>query len=205
MGAAQAPGVAQFFTDFATPVLAAHGFSRKGRTYRHRADGGDLAVVEFQASSGSTPQRYLCYINLAVVTAAWLDWITQGKPPAEPGSAYGLYRTRLLRPGTGDDLWSIDSPDTARQRGQELAEVLPARLSELVRLLDRDEFRHRVRSDPALSARQSELVMEIALLVDDGPSRALDDALARMPRAGSGAAFVDWARRRAVAATATAT
>jgi hypothetical protein len=67
----------------------------------------------------------------------------------------------------------------------------------MVSLLDRKEFLRRVRADPPIALPQSPVVMEVIMLVDDGPSAELEDALARMSLKGAGSAFVDWARQRA--------
>lgn len=202
MGKAQAPGVALFYRQYATPILVDHGFAASGRTYRRVADNGDTAVVNFQSSSGSHPGAYLFYVNLAVVPVPWLDWITKGAADPEtfrPTSEYGLFKARIRPAGRWDETWMIDSPEAAHERGRELTAVLPARLDELVGLLDRDEFLRRVRHGPKLETAQSPRVMQIVLLVDRGLTDELEKLLHQMANGPGDAAprFVEWARKRA--------
>src|SRR5262245_38311098 len=111
MATSRTPGVTEFFREYADPILDAHGFTKKGRTYRRRADNGDTAVVEFQASSGSFPAEYLFYINLAVVPVPWLEWFAhrlQWSSFVEASASHGLYEDRLRVNGF-QDRWSIGS------------------------------------------------------------------------------------------------
>jgi hypothetical protein len=196
---AQAPGTAMFYRQYVTPLLAEHGFVGRGRTFRRRAGNGDTAVVNFQTSSSASPASYLFYVNLALVVTPWLDWKDGGAvdPTAfEPTHVQGLFSVRVRQLRGWSDRWSFDSIDTAHECGQELTEALGPRLEELVSLLDRSEFLRRIRQGPQLQVGQSPKVMEVVLLVDDGLTEDLTRLLDEIAE-GPGAAFADWARKRA--------
>jgi hypothetical protein len=195
MATSRTPGVSEFFREYADPILAAHRFTKKGRTYRRGTDNGDTAVVEFQASPGASPESYVFFINLAVVPVPWLRWLERRAPhpeSVEVKASHGLYDDRL-RADDALGRWVIDSVESGHARGRQLAELLPARLDEMASLLDRREFLRRLREGPKLP--RSDTAVEIILLLDDGPLEELEPLLVQMENgAGSGPRFAAWAR-----------
>ncbi len=195
MAASRTPGVSVFFRDYADPILRAQGFTKKGRTYRRRGGNGDIAFVNFQASSGAHPEAYVFYVNLAVAPLPWIAWLRRQWGDAEtfePTAGYGLYADRL-RSNRFWETWTIDSDEAGHSVGRRLAEMLPPRLEELVSLLDRREFLRRVREGPELP--RSGIDVEIIMLLDDGPLEQLEPLLDDMEESrGAGPEFAEWAR-----------
>ena len=195
MATSRTPGASLFFRDYADPILAKFRFIKKGRTYRRRSDTGDTALVNFQSSSGSNPESYEFYVNLAVAPVLWAEWLT--KAPVDPATfvptdAEGLYWDRLGS-GTFLSTWTIQSVETGHACGRRLAETLPTRLDDLVSMLDRGEFLRRVRDGER--HMRSSLAAEIILQLEQGSFDELERLLAMMDeRPGTGSVFAEWAR-----------
>ncbi len=164
-----------------------------------------------------------CYINLAVAPAPWIDWSyarSSGAMPKSIGQHLGLFRRRM-HPQSGVTLqngyWEFSKPRHATRIVKDMAERLRADGWPLLdRLLDRDALLAELRAE-ALAQNDApwfigrHAMAEAILICDDGPSDALDDALARhrsmsTPRTMAHTERLEaWVRARAAAAEAGAT
>jgi len=205
--------------DILGPAARSHGFKGASRTWRRTTPLGDWAIVNLQSSTSSTASAIRCVLNTSVAPEPWLRWTREqmgtSMPKAIPESM-GLYRQRLHPSGTPDGpdrWWQIDSP----RRVDRAVDDMRAQLEEhgwpvLTGLLERDAMVDRVRRGQ-LGFWRKELVprffavAEALLLMDAGPSAALDEQLA-IARATSTAAqaestdrFEEWVRLQAESAT----
>lgn len=204
--------------EFVTPVMKAAGFRKSGKTYRLGPARGDQALVNFQSTLMDFGSTTAFYVNVAVVSRARFEFHNLDTPAGidrEPTVAWGLLRDRLWppsdveirRPETSpfrSEIWGFgnDDEDRARRCGQQLAaELGETWLPWLTRMLDRPTLRQFLR-DPASEVPTMTLTgpwADAFLLLDDGPSPALDQALAEMKTAGLEVAdeFLPWATERA--------
>ncbi|HWG97856.1 MAG TPA: DUF4304 domain-containing protein [Pilimelia sp.] len=201
--------------DHITPVLTAAGYRRRGREYTRRAPHGDVAIVHLQTSAGSVGDQVDFYVNLGAVPASYADWLGElfGAPLARPGHEHGLWRDRLRPPPEladepgpyGSDRWRLRGAAGVAACGAGLAAALTATaLPLLADLLDRDRFLalHR---DPGRPLGTGVVTFpEIFLLVDAGPSAALDAELAKLDAADpaedpTAPRLAAWARARLAA------
>lgn len=196
----------QLLKDHVTPVLIAHGFAKAGRIYRAEAATGDLAYVAFKR--WETGDHMDVVVNLSVLPTTQWAWLCHDQP-----------KTATRKPGPGDGLWQGHVPPPAPYAADEwttelwrvtdldqVGAVLARTLAEdtvpmLLRMLDRAEFLRMIQA-PDTTLKPGLGHGEVMLLVDEGPSAALDQALAwyeaRDPEEWPAAhELAHWARQRA--------
>lgn len=128
------------------PALRRHGFKGSGKTWRRRNELGDLAIVNVQSATSSTPVQVRCAINLAMAPFHGLRGLGTcctrkcPKTPARPGACTGIGSMQPIPRGNGK---CGGHPDTRRcgrcsfGMVQKLeVEGLPARLP----LFERDKL-----------------------------------------------------------------
>jgi len=173
-----------------SPVARENGFKGSAPNWRQVTPLGDWAIINIESSSRNTPERCRCVVNISVAPEPWLRRqgarLPHGLPKAIPESL-GLSRDRLHPDGTPagvDGWWEITDSTSA----QAVADDIVGQLSRggwatLDRLLNRSEILAQVRTgDLGFMQREHFLVFfamaEALLLMDDGPSQALEDQLA---------------------------
>ena len=205
--------------DVLGPSARSHGFKGTSPTWRRATPSGDWAVVNLQSSRSSSASSVRCVLNTAVAPEPWLRWtrvqMGTAMPKAIPESM-GLYKQRLgpsNTPGGNEGWWQVDS----RRRVSQAVDDMRAQLERqgwpvLNRLLERDAILDQVRQGNLGFWRKANVpgyfaTAEALLLMDAGPSPALDEQLA-LVRATSSATqaesadhFVRWVRRQAELAT----
>lgn len=171
------------------PNARRHGYKGSAPTWLQSNAVGDWAVVNVQSSSWSSSEALRCVINIAVAPERWLRWQRFRLGPAMPKSiaeSLGLYRDRLHPTGTPVDLdgwWEItdhvSATDAVTDMVRRLEESGWALLDSLLagdRMLDRVR-----RGDLGFAKgehfREHFAAAEALLLMDQGPSEALDACL----------------------------
>ena len=206
--------------DVLAPAARLQGYKGSSPTWRKSNTSGDVAVVNVQSSSGSTSNELRCVVNVAVVPEPWLRWERErlgAGMPKSIGESFGLYRDRLHPSGTpagADGWWEVGaSAQAATEAVSDMVTQLELRgWDELDRMLTRDGMLAKVRAGDLGFARRQYFALlfaraEALLLMDDGPSEALDELLASALEGASPAQresamrFEDWVRRQAAAAT----
>ncbi|MEV4416520.1 DUF4304 domain-containing protein [Catellatospora sp. NPDC049609] len=184
-------------TDFLAPVLAEEGFTRAGRTFRRRADNGDVLVVGVQRSSGSTGTEAVFYINVALAPLPWMRWMRETADPSklrDPRCNEGTVSSRVRSPRSGDDAWIVRADD-ARESGQSAAAATRELVRRYLPLLDRSEFLHRLETEQELPGFCPDVAMRAILYLDAGrieqARHEIDDICAYQPDS----TFVVWARQ----------
>ena len=177
--------------DLLGPVARSHGYKGSAPTWRKSSAAGDWAVVNVQSSSWSTSQSLRCVVNLAFAPEPWLRWerehLAAGMPKSVTASL-GLYRERLHPEGTPegtDGWWELHDVDSARaaaadmivqldRDGWPVLESMFTREAMLGRVHDGDlGFIKMKRGDFGVLFACAEAL----LLMDDGPSDALESRL----------------------------
>lgn len=167
----------------------ARRFKGTAPTWRKSNSSGDWAVVNVQSSSFSTSERLRCVVNLAVAPEPWLRWQREQLGPGMPKlvtESLGLYRQRLHPTGTPertDGWWEICSVESAVAAVNDMVDQLEL---DGWPILDRmllsggmlDQVRH---GDLGHMKRPNFRVFfaraEALLLMDEGPSEALEESL----------------------------
>ena len=175
--------------DLLGPAARSHGFKGSAPTWRKASDAGDWAVVNVQSSSWSTSESLSCVVNLAFAPEPWLRWMRRdlgsGAPKSVPESL-GLYRERLHPEGTpagSDGWWDVSDDESAHvavadmnvqldSAGWPVLEEMFAREAMMIRLREGDLGMMKRSNFGVFFARA-----EALLLMDDGPSEALESAL----------------------------
>ena len=201
------------------PAARSHGFKGTSPTWRRTTPSGDWATVNLQSSGSSSASSVRCVLNTSVAPEPCLRWtrvqMGTAMPKAIPESM-GLYQQRLSPPSTPDGTdgwWQVDSPRRVGRAVEEMRAQLERQgWPVLGRLLERDVMLDEVRRGDLGYWRKENVpgyfaTAEALLLMDAGPSPALDEQLA-LVRATSTAAqaestdrFVQWVRHQAEAAT----
>jgi hypothetical protein len=192
-----------------TPMLAASGFAKRGRTYSLAAPNGDLAIVDFQSWRLHVGAVGF-FVNLAIVPTVMVEWLRRNEsgPPEKINDAQGFWRDRLLvseeyEPAGEfgrEQLWEFKEIDSGDACGAILARVLERGvLSTLTWLVDRSNLLAAVRdplTDPTLiKVRPRERAL-IVLLVDEGPSDELETLLRQVEQKDPDDIVATWARQR---------
>ena len=147
------------------------------------------AVVNVQSSSWSTSESLTCVVNLAFAPEPWLRWMRRhldsGAPKAVPESL-GLYRERLHPEGTPegtDGWWEVSDDESAHLAVADMnVQLGRAGWPVLNMLFARESMTARLRvGDLGMMKRSNVGVFfaraEALMLMDDGPSEALESAL----------------------------
>ena len=205
--------------DVLGPAARSHGFKGTSPTWRRVTPSGDWAIVNLQSSQSSNASSVRCVLNTSVAPEPCLRWTREQMGTAMPKAipeSMGLYKQRLFPSDTPDGVerwWQVDSPRRVGQAVEDMRAQLERQgWPVLSHLLDRDALLDQVRRGQ-LGFWRKDLVpgffatAEALLLMDAGPSRALDEQLA-LVRATSTAAqvesadrFVRWVRQQAESAT----
>jgi hypothetical protein len=171
------------------PEARSHGYKGSAPTWRKSSAAEDWAVVNIQSSPWSTAQSLRCVINLAFAPEPWLRWEREYLAAAMPRSvteSLGLYRHRLHPEGTPegvDGWWEVGAADSARaavadmnrqldRGGWPVLESMFTRQAMLARVRGGDLGKLKRPSYDVIFARA-----EALLLMDDGPSDALESQL----------------------------
>ena len=175
--------------DLLGPSARSHGYKGSAPTWRKSSAPGDWAVVNVQSSSWSTSESLRCVVNLAFAPEPWLRWERETLGPGMPKSVteyLGLYRERLHPDGTPegtDGWWEVSDPGSAHRAvadmnlqlergGWPVLDSMLSREAMMARLHDGD-LGYMKRSDSGVYFARAEAL----LLMDDGPSEALESRL----------------------------
>ena len=175
--------------DHLGPAARRHGYKGSPPNWRKSSTSGDWAVVNVQSSSFSSAEHLRCVVNLAFAPEPWLRWQGERLGTAMPKSvseSLGLYRERLHPDGTpegSDGWWDVSDDESARlavedmtaqlkRAGWPLLESMFSREAIMCRLHDGDLGMMKRSSFGVFFARA-----EALLLMDDGPSDALESQL----------------------------
>lgn len=177
--------------DVLSPAARERGYRGSAPTWRKGTAAGDWAVVNVQSSKGSTSEGLACVVNLAFAPEPWLRWLRESLGAGWPKSiveSLGLYRQRLgpsgapeARPGW----WRVTDEASARTAVEDMVLQLDrAGWPVLEQMFSRDAMVARLADgDLGMSKRASQERFfhraEALLAMVDGPSDALDAALAR--------------------------
>lgn len=201
--------------DLVGPAARSHGYRGSAPTWRKSSNANDWAVVNVQSSSWSTSETLRCVINLAFAPEPWLRWEREKLGAGMPKSvteSLGLYRERLHPEGTPegtDGWWEVSNDETARlavadmnvqleRAGWPVLEAMFSRESMLTRLRAGDLGMMKRFNFGVFFARA-----EALMLMDDGPSEALESSLSYaldhvMPNQRDNAERFDaWVRQQA--------
>lgn len=176
--------------DVFAPAARLHGYKGSAPTWRKSNGAGDWVVVNVQSSSWNTSENVRCVINISAAPEPWLRWRRHQpgqRVPKAISETFGLYRQRLHPTGTpdgSDGWWEVTDDASARdtvtdmvtQLNQEGWAVLDTLLSRegMLDHIRRGDLGH-IKGDhyDVFFARA-----EALLLMDDGPSDALENCLA---------------------------
>ncbi len=202
--------------DVVGPEARAHGYKGAAPTWRKTNDSGDWAVVNIQSSSWSTSDQVRCVVNLAVAPEPWLRWERENLGAAMPKAiteSLGLYRVRLHPSGTPegtDGWWNLDA--TARSALAAATDMITqldlSGWHALDRMMMSGGMLEQVRRGNLGDMKRENFGVyfaraEALLLMDNGPSTALDERLSFalenvIPRQGETAQrFDEWVRAQA--------
>ena len=184
--------LAEVLKKYVTPTLAPLGYRKVGNTYRLTAENGDQALINFQVSSGSVGDDVIFFINVAVVPRTQIDLNNSiFQRSTQPTTAAGILSDRLWPPADveydnnsqfDDQRWQFSDADGADRVGKHLVEILSGDVHPvLAPLLDRRTFLaylHQPDENKPFKAENSAR-NTVMLLLDEGRSPELDDALAK--------------------------
>ena len=175
--------------DLLGPAVRKRGYKGSAPTWRKSSISGDWAVVNIQSSSWSTSERLRCVVNLAFAPEPWLRWTREHLGAGMPKSmteSFGLYRERLHPEGTPEGIdgwWKVSDEASAlvavadmniqwERSGWPILDGMFSREAMLTRLRDGDLGMMKRSHSDVYFARA-----EALLLMDAGPSQALDSQL----------------------------
>lgn len=175
--------------DVLGPAARSHGYKGLAPTWRKASIAQDWAVVNVQSSSWSTSETLRCVVNLAFAPEPWLRWEHEklgARMPKSVTESLGLYRERLHPEGTPegtDGWWEVSDNQSARlavadmkvqleRAGWPILEPMFSRESMLARLRAGDLGMMKRSNFGVFFARA-----EALMLMDDGPSDALESSL----------------------------
>ena len=199
------------------PVARTHGYQGSSPTWRKSSPAGDWAVVNVQSSAFSSADHLRCVVNLAFAPEPWLRWRAEdvgARMPKRVTEYLGLYRSRLHPAGTpsgADGWWEVRDSDSATAAVADMIAQLDREgWPTLGRMFSREALMARLREgalgwmkrpyQPVLFARA-----EALLLMDAGPSDALEERLIEARNVGEDARehaerFEAWVRAEAAKA-----
>ena len=198
-----------FLRDHVRAPLKDKGFSKKGRDFRLVGPAGDVAVVNFFSRRlGYGDVEFI--LDAGIILLPHIDWLEsvlggEGGSGASVGSVESaLWWTRLKSPYTYvpspvvpyTDTWVFDLDDS--DRVSFFLGELNSLVDRLRVLVDRQNLISMVR-DPATEVQQLRSSREHALaflLVDEGPSRELDEILRVLESKDPSDDVASWVRAR---------
>ncbi|WP_133854084.1 hypothetical protein [Labedaea rhizosphaerae] len=168
-----------FLRDCVRVLLKEVGFSKRGRDFRLVATNGDLAAINFLSwRLGEREAEF--YVDAGVSPLPWIEWREHVDAVQDETSASALWWTRLRSPHNHLGLWQFNLDES--ERIEELVTKLTSLAEKLRSLTDRRLLLNLVR-DPATriqELRRSRAESVALLLVDEGPSPELAEALRAM-------------------------
>jgi hypothetical protein len=187
----------ELLKDTVRPMLSTFGFRREGLSFRRMSALGDEALIEFQRSSGSTPDEYIFYVNVGVIFGPWRAYLVSLRPDRTPtrfssGGAAPVTRIRLPQ---GGDRWPLTRADLPSGRlVRDLTDGLLDHVTELNALLDRDALSRRLAAGDFPRGHYDRRALLAALLAARGPSDDLEALLRGFQNTQAARTFVAWAR-----------
>jgi hypothetical protein len=188
-GATAQTALATALREVLVPAARANGYKGSAPNWRKSNASGDWAVVNVQSSSWSTSAHLRCVINLAVAPEPWLRWERERlgeRMPKQVVERLGLFRHRLHPTGTPegtDGWWEVEDTDSAQAAVVDMASQLERNgWPDLDRMLAPTGMLDRIHTgDLGFMKRENFGGMfdraEALLLMDEGPSDALDSRL----------------------------
>jgi len=168
-----------------------HGYRGSVPTWRKANAAGDWLIVNVQSSSFSTSESLRCVINISAAPEPWLRWQRHRlgtKMPKSVTESLGLFRDRVHPTGTParvDGWWEVTDESSAGDAATDMS----VRMEEvgwapLDAMLTRAGMLEKIRAgDLGLMKREDFdaffACAEALLLMDAGPSEALELCLAR--------------------------
>lgn len=191
-----------FLRDHVRPLLKEKGFSKKGRDFRLVAPNGDMALVNFLAWRMDYCEVEFI-VDVGILVSSHVEWQKEMLDSEESSIANALWWTRLRSPFAyretqflPTDTWVLNFDDEERISFF-LAEL--ASLADRLRaMIDRHHLISVVR-DPATEIQQLRPSREHALallLVDEGTSRELEEALRALESQNPADDVASWIRAR---------
>lgn len=203
-------------TQWVTPVLKPLGFRKTRRTYRYRDERGNQSYLHVQGSMGSTAEQYQFFLEIGIAPRALMDFqrYAFGDRASDPAPGMDGWTRRVHAPEPVEygsphsgivvsELWTVDADDSEQQQlcGRLLSRAAQQWGPKLVHLTDpltllahlesAEEDDH---SEPSLIGAV-DAPRDIYLLIDEGPSPTLDQAIATAADSPAGQ-VAEWARIR---------
>jgi hypothetical protein len=187
------------FREYINPYFRGRGFTRQGRVYRRTNDGGDMAVVQFQASSGSTADSYRFYVNIAVIPKPWQDFldfdaVQHSAQPRPPDGSRGMY-WRRVQGSPERDIWAIDDLSSMPAVWRRLEGPLSADVSQAIALLDHEALLAYAEHGGRDVQVRPELLRAF-LLVDSANAATVERVIEDLEQSPKRADEVAWLRSR---------
>lgn len=194
--------------DHVRAPLKEKGYTRKGHNFRLTAPTGDIALIHFH-SFPMGRHDVECYIEAAVLSVPYHDWLNHRLGRNDPMSTGGVIwsdrvQSPFVEPGSSlanSPFWELNL--SYHEQIAELLRRVTAVADRLRHLLDRRNLLALAR-DPATRPQGLRPSREFAvgfLLVDDGPSPELEDALRELEEQHPADDLVAWLRTRQAART----
>lgn len=175
--------------DLLVPTARAHGYRGSAPTWRRSNEAGDWGVVNVQSSSWSSSEVLQCVVNLAFAPEPWLRWEREQLGAGMPKSvseSLGLYRERLHPEGTlegTDGWWEVTDDKSARLAVEDMnVQLGRSGWPILAEMFSRESMLARLRRGDLGMMKRSNFGVyfaraEALMLMDDGPTEALESAL----------------------------
>ncbi|TDP90561.1 DUF4304 domain-containing protein [Labedaea rhizosphaerae] len=194
-----------FLRDTVRPFLKEKGFSKKGRDFRFVAPNGDTALIGFQ--SWRLGLREVEFnLDVGILPVPWVEWLEQVSGVNDQSIGGALWWKRLFSPFTYmespfpyTDTWIVNLDDN--ERIDVLLGALGAAADRLRILVDRRNLISVVRDSATAvqDLRHSREHSMALLLVDDGPSRELDELLQVLEARDPDDKVASWVRAKLAA------
>ena len=191
-----------FLRDHVRPLLKEKGFSKKGRDFRLVAASGDVAFISFRPwKLGLYDVEFLA--TGGMLPRLWIEWRVDTYGLADGSTVSPILEKRVLSPypylesvNPHTETWLLNANDT--ERIDAFLSRLSSLCEELSLLLDRQNLIS-VARDSATSVQIFRVARErvlAVLLVDEGPSPELDEALRALEARDPNDIVASWVRSR---------